>query len=135
MSSIGQAKNGPSDSAWRAQFEQLVERHKRPGDQGSLAACRRLAPKLVAAAPRPVSWTAEYLLQILHGQLPASRRFAAAVTRLANRKPRDRSKDKLRIYVPVASAEERDRINRLLNAEEKRNALLVAAHFEEPGEE
>ncbi|MBX3004539.1 MAG: hypothetical protein KF821_01780 [Anaerolineales bacterium] len=122
-----------SEDNWREQLDLLVGQHKHPEDVGNLAACKRLAPKLRAVAGGRVSWTPNYILGVLHrnkGMSAPSPIFTNALAALLRRK-RDRSKDKLRVCVPVATAAERDYINRTLNAEEKRNALLVAAYFEE----
>lgn len=119
---------------WREQFISLVARNRIPSDKGDFAACGRLAPQLCKEAGKPKSWSASYLYHILHptekskvGKHP-SPVFTMAVQSLAAKPPRvPRVRhDKPRVYVPVANEFERQQINNLLSAAEKRSALLAA---------
>ena len=123
--------NDPCEAQWRETLTSLIEHSRGRFDRGDFAACKRLTPQLIAAAGVKVSWTPNYVLGVLHSNMLPSPVFTEAVERLAKRRRRKHRRDKLRVYVPVASEAERDYINRILSAEDKRDALLVAALFEE----
>lgn len=108
----------------------LLERHLFSGDLSRNERLTRLATQLGAQLHPQRNYTKQALYRVFAGRQPG-RFLAVAIDRLyAKLKPRQR-RDKLRVYVPVKDEDERQRINQLLSAEDKRAALLMAAYFEE----
>ncbi len=108
----------------------LLERHFPSGDMSRNERLKTLAEQLGKQLSPPRSWSNKALYRVLAGN-PPGRFLALAIDRLhAKLAPRKR-RDKLRVYVPVKDEAERQRINQLLSAEDKRAALLMAAYFEE----
>ncbi|MGH2581935.1 MAG: hypothetical protein ACRDFQ_03460 [Anaerolineales bacterium] len=106
-----------------AQLVELVERNRRKGES-DFAVCKRLAPRLSAAAVGKVAWSPNYPHQVLRGKIEASNRFWAAVRTLSD--AGRMSSKKPQLTVSFESREEMEFVRRYLPPWKRRRILLRA---------